>query len=85
MAINPCKVYCHPADIPYVKMMTGLSDNDFSLTRGGDVVQAGDVEITLSAYTRAYAWLTVLSMSKYPHCGRYAIFRRLWAYRFTWR
>ena len=25
MAINPCKVYCHPADIPYVKMMTGLS------------------------------------------------------------
>jgi len=45
MTINPCVVHCHPADIPFVKMMTGLSDSDFNHTHGGDVVKAGDVEI----------------------------------------
>jgi hydroxyacylglutathione hydrolase len=43
--LNPCKVHCHVEDIPYVKMMTGISDSDFSATRSGDVVKAGDVEI----------------------------------------
>ena len=45
MKLNPCNVYCHPADIPYVKMMTRLSDSDFKHTRGGDMVTVGDIEI----------------------------------------
>ncbi len=47
MAVNPCPVHAHRAEVDGIKFMTGLEANDLVLHDSGDKVEAGGVPIEL--------------------------------------
>jgi glyoxylase-like metal-dependent hydrolase (beta-lactamase superfamily II) len=47
LAQCPCKVHVQRAEVPWVKRVTGCSDTDLAPHDSGDVLQVGEVPITL--------------------------------------
>ncbi len=45
LALAPCPIHVHAADVPMIKALTGVSDSDLRLVSSGDRVEVGAVEV----------------------------------------
>jgi hydroxyacylglutathione hydrolase len=46
LELNPCPIYVHQADIPWVSMATGVAASELKAVTDGTVVRAGAAEVT---------------------------------------